>query len=128
MASPDASFSYAGDVINSISTLDKRSIVTTYSAILNSDTIYSQAIEDLKFNPELLKEYKRSAVVLPKLSVLEIYIEGSNPRTTMLLANSIGRQAIAYIDGLNQGYNIRVLDPAQLPTEPIRLGQSKMLL
>ena len=66
VASPDASFSYAGDVINSINTLDKRSIVTTYSAILNSDTIYSQAIEDLKLNPELLKEYQRSAVVLPE--------------------------------------------------------------
>jgi diguanylate cyclase (GGDEF)-like protein len=38
----------------------------------------------------------------------------------MIVANSIGKQAISYIDGLNQGFNIRVLDPAQMPTEPIR--------
>lgn len=117
VASPDASVS---DIINSINTLDKRSIVTTYSAVLNSDTIYTHAIEDLKLPPETAAEYVRSAVVLPESNVLEVYVEGPNPEVAALLANSIGKQAISYIDGLNQGYNIRVLDPAFSPAEPIR--------
>jgi diguanylate cyclase (GGDEF)-like protein len=120
VVSPDAALSVGTDVINSINTLDKRSIVTTYSAVLNSDTIYTQAIVDLKLDPVQLTGYLRSAVVLPESNVLEISVEGSDPQTTMLLANSIGKQAISYIDGLNQGFNIRVLDPAQMPTEPIR--------
>lgn len=119
VVSPDAALSVGTDVINSINTLDKRSIVTTYSVVLNSDTIYNQAIEDLKLVPDQVDGYLRSAVVLPESNVLEISVEGSNPQITMLLANSIGKQAIAYIDGLNQGFNIRVLDPAQIPVEPI---------
>ncbi|MBI3169153.1 MAG: diguanylate cyclase [Chloroflexi bacterium] len=120
VVSPDAALSHESDIINSINTLDKRSIATTYSAVLNSDTIYTQSIVDLKLDPIELDGYVRSAVVLPESNVLELYVEGTDPQLTMLLSNSIGKQAISYIDGLNQGYNIRVLDPAQIPVDPIR--------
>lgn len=121
VVSPDASVSIgASNVLNSINTLDKRSIVTTYAAVLNSDTIFAQAIVDLKLAPDQGDGYLRSAIVLPDSNVLEVTVEGSDPQLTMMLANSIGKQAITYIDGLNQGFNIRVLDPAQMPTVPIR--------
>jgi len=120
IVSPDAAFSGGSDVITSINTLDKRSIATTYSAVLNSDTIFTQAIVDLKLDPIQVSDYLRSAIVLPESNVLEVSVEGSNPQIVMMLANDIGKQAIAYIDGLNQGFNIRVLDPAQIPTEPVR--------
>lgn len=120
VASTDATFSYGGDIINSINTLDKRSIVTTYSVVLKSDTIYRQAYEDLGFKPEDVEKYVRSVVVLPESNVLEVYVEGPNPQVVVLLANSIGKQAITYIDGLSQGFNIRVLDTAQVSADPIR--------
>jgi len=121
VVSPDASVSVgASDVLNSINTLDKRSIVTTYAAVLNSDTIFTQAIVDLKLDPVQVNGYLRSAIVLPETNVLEVSVEGPNPQLAMLLANSVGKQAVSYIDGLNQGFNIRVLDPAQMPTTPIR--------
>src|SRR5688572_27523568 len=91
VVSPDASLSIGSDVINSINTLDKRSIATTYSAVLNSDTIFTQAIVDLKLDPVQVTDYLRSAVVLPESNVLEVSVEGSNPQITMMLANSIGK-------------------------------------
>lgn len=121
VVSPDATVSVgASDVLNSINTLDKRSIVTTYAAVLNSDTIFTQALVDLKLDPDQVAGYLRSAIVLPETNVLEVSVEGSDPQLDMLLANSLGKQASTYIDGLNQGFNIRVLDPAQMPTVPIR--------
>lgn len=120
VVSPDAALSVGTDVINSINTLDKRSIATTYAAVLNSNTIFTQAIVDLKLDPDEASDYMRSVVVLPESNVLEVSVEGSNPQMAMMLANSIGKQAVDYIDGLNQGFNIRVLDPAQMPIEPIR--------
>ena len=121
VVSPDASVSTGtSDVLNSINTLDKRSIVTTYAAVLNSDTIFSQAIVDLKLNPARVDGYLRSAIVLPDTNVLEVTVDGTDPQLAMMLANSIGKQAVSYIDGLNQGFNIRVLDPAQASTVPIR--------
>jgi diguanylate cyclase (GGDEF)-like protein len=120
VVSPDAALSVGSDVIDSINTLDKRSIATTYAAVLNSNTIFTQAIVDLKLDTGQVSDYARSAVVLPESNVLEVSVEGSNPQIAMMLANSIGKQAVDYIDGLNQGFNIRVLDPAQMPAEPIR--------
>lgn len=120
IVSPDAALSDSSDVINSINTLDKRSIATTYSAILNSDTIFTQAVVDLKLDPIQVADYLRSAIVLPESNVLEVSVEGADPQLAMMLANSIGKQSIAYIDGLNQGFNIRVLDPAQIPIVPTR--------
>jgi len=119
VVSPDAAVSVGSDVLNSINTLDKRSIVTTYAAVLNSDTIFTQAIVDLKLDPVQMDGYLRSAIVLPETNVLEVSVEGSDPQLTMMLNNSIGKQAVTYIDGLNQGFNIRVLDPAQIPTVPV---------
>lgn len=127
VASPDASFSQGGDIINSINTLDKRSIVTTYSIVLTSNTIYNEAVDDLKTDPEVFAEYNRSVVVLPESNVLELFVEGPDPVLAANLTNSIGSQAIQYIDGLNQGFNIRILDPAQIPTEPIRPRPSRDL-
>lgn len=118
VVSPDAAIG-ASDVLDSINILDKRSIVTTYAAVLNSDTIFTQSIVDLKLDPVQVEGYLRSAVVLPETNVLEVTVEGSDPQLTMIVANSIGKQAISYIDGLNQGFNIRVLDPAQMSTTPI---------
>jgi len=120
VASPDAAFSQGGDLINSINTLDKRSIVTTYSIVLKSATIYAQALDDLGMSAENVVDYNRSVVVLPESNVLEIYVEGPDPKVAVLLANSIGKQAIFYIEGLNQGFNIRVLDPATYDSTPIR--------
>lgn len=118
VVSPDAAIG-ASDVLDSINILDKRSIVTTYAAVLNSDTIFTQSIVDLKLDPVQVEGYLRSAIVLPETNVLEVTVEGSDPQLTMIVANSIGKQAISYIDGLNQGFNIRVLDPAQMSTTPI---------
>jgi diguanylate cyclase (GGDEF)-like protein len=119
VVSPDAAVD-TSDVLDSINILDKRSIVSTYAAVLNSDTIFTQAIVDLKLDPVEMDGYLRSAIVLPETNVLEVTVQGPSPQLTMMLANTIGKQAISYIDGLNQGFNIRVLDPAQMPMLPIR--------
>ncbi len=119
VVSPDSDVSKGVDVINSLNTLDKRSIVTTYAEVLNSNTIYNQALNELDLTGTDVDGYTHSSVVLPESSVLEIYVEGTDPQLAAKLADGIGQQAIRYIDGLNQGYNIRVLDPAQAPTEPV---------
>jgi diguanylate cyclase (GGDEF)-like protein len=120
VVSPDSDVSKGTDVINSLNTLDKRSIVTTYAEVLSSNTIFTQALSAIDLTSNDVEGYTHSSVVLPDSNVLEVSVEGTNPQVIAKLADSIGQQAIRYIDGLNQGYNIRVLDPAQTPVEPIR--------
>lgn len=120
IVSPNASLSRGVDVVNSLEALDKRSIVTTYAEVLNSDNIYRQTLATYGLSPDQMNDYSYTTVVLPDTSVLELSVEGPNPAVVALLANSIGQQAISYVRGLNQVYEINVLDPAQEPTDPIR--------
>src|SRR5215470_11822132 len=69
VVSPDSDVSKGVDVINSLNTLDKRSIVTTYAEVLNSNTIYKQALDEINLTIDDVDGYTHSAVVLPESSV-----------------------------------------------------------
>lgn len=121
VVSPDASsFTGGNSVIDSLNTLDKRSIVTTYAEVLNSNTIFQKTIANFQIDANAVADYKRTTVALPEANVLELSVEGPDPKVAALLVNGVGQQAISYIQGLNQGYNINVLDAAQVPTIPVR--------
>src|SRR5512134_3648318 len=56
--SPSATFVAEGNnVLNSLATLDKRSIITTYAEVLNSPRIHRETFELLRLNEADLKEY-----------------------------------------------------------------------
>jgi len=116
--------SYGGDdnskIINSLIALDKRSIVGTYAEVLNSERIYQEAFVELGYSPQELEAYDVVTVVLPDANVLEIAVEGPDPKLTTMMANQIGKKAIGYISDLYSVYDVNFLDIAQLPTEPVR--------
>lgn len=118
VVSPSPSLSREGDVVSSLDTLDKRSIISTYAEVLNSQRIYSQTIESLELTPDSVSGYVGSVVVLPDAAVLELSFDGPDPRVATLLVNSVGSQAIEYSKSLNQVYDLSFLDPAIVPTEP----------
>jgi len=107
------------DQVNSLEALDSRSIVVTYSEILNSRRIYQEAL--LANNVPLLEaeDYVAITVVLPDANVLELTVTGPDPIIVTNLANTIGQMAIANISGLYRAYNISVLDPAVVPVTPV---------
>lgn len=106
------------EMIDSLEALDKRSIISTYAEMLDSNRIYSEAAASLQIDLEDLRNYTRSTVVLPDASILELSIEGPDPQISTLLANTVGQQAIDYITGLYQVYEIDFIDPATVPTRP----------
>jgi len=109
----------ATNLVNSLSTLDKRSIITTYAEILNSPRIRSEAIKILELKESALAEYTYSAVALPDANIIELSVRGSNPATVAQLANGIGQHTIEYVQSLYQVYDLSLLDPAATPAEPI---------
>jgi diguanylate cyclase (GGDEF)-like protein len=108
------------NVINSLATLDKRSIITTYAEVLNSARIYNETIAFLQLINVDLQDYSHLAVVLPDTNILELTVEGPDSATIALLANSIGQLAIEYVQGLYPVYNLTMLDPAIAPLQPVR--------
>lgn len=122
VVSPNAAvYENSWDIVSSMDTLDRRSIVNTYKELIASPAVYASSPELQAVPSEVLeKEYSISVVVIPETNILELSVAGPDPTTTVRIANAIGDQALDYINRLYPVYNFSIVDEAQLPTEPIR--------
>ncbi len=118
VVSPNKAIVSNQSLVDSLGTLDKRSIIATYAEVVNSNRIFSEATTALQINADDLKNYTHSAVVLPDANVLVLSVTGPDAQRTALLANSMGQRAINYVKGLYQAYDINLLDPAVPPPAP----------
>jgi diguanylate cyclase (GGDEF)-like protein len=114
---PSASLTVGRDVVNSLDTLDRRSIVSTFAEVMNSRRIVSDAAASVGLDEKALEDYKILAVVLPESSVVELDVSGPDPKITADLTNAIGAEAIRFSRGFNQVYDLNFLDTALAPEE-----------
>ena len=120
IVSPSPSLITGGsNLLNSLSTLDKRSIITTYAEIMNSQRIYSETTSLLQLNNVDLSAYTYRAVALPDANIIEFSVTGPDRQVVYTLANAIGQHVVEYVHSLYQVYDLSVLDAAVPPTEPI---------
>jgi len=115
VVSPNPTQFNQNDIFSSLDVLDKRSIISTYAEFMNSDRIFRETLNELK----LTGDYTHVTVVLPDANILELSVQGTDPVMVAALANNTGQRAINYIRGLYQVYDISLLDPAAITTEPI---------
>ena len=107
------------DLIYSLDTLDRRSIVATFVEVINSNRIRREALDVAGLGEGAQDEYEISAVALPEASVLEVAVEGPDPDTAAALANAAAAQTINYVGQTYDIYRIELLDPAIPPQTPI---------
>ncbi|MEM7115600.1 MAG: Wzz/FepE/Etk N-terminal domain-containing protein [Chloroflexota bacterium] len=113
VANPTFSISDTGDVIRSIDTLAGRSgVVATYCQVLQSEAIFQQAVRSLGINASDISGYRVSCIVLPDSSVLQLDVQGPSAMLVADLANAIGAAGLNYVAGLQEVYELRLLDPA----------------
>jgi diguanylate cyclase (GGDEF)-like protein len=108
------------ELVSSMDTLDKRSIVNTYAQFISSDRIYNDTLTQVNIPVQDLLQYKRTAVVVPNSNIIELRIEGPDPKTCASLANIIGQRAVEYLKQIYPAYSATILDAAIVPIEPIR--------
>lgn len=122
LVSPNPNY-LGGDVdynlIYSLDTLDKRSIITTYAEVLNSPRIYTDTIQSLGLKESDLVDYTHAAVVFPETNVVDLTVTGPDPKLVVQLNNQIGQLAVAFVENLYPIYDMGLLDPAANPTTPI---------
>lgn len=119
LISPSASLTSASNVVDSLNTLDRASVVSTYAEIMGSQRIYSDALTYLKMDAIQLVDYQINAVVLPASSILELNVTGPSPQVAADFANAIGYESINFARRLNQVYDLNFLDIAIAPVVPI---------
>ncbi|MBI5964261.1 MAG: diguanylate cyclase [Chloroflexi bacterium] len=116
---PSPSLKTSVEVINSLNTLDRASVVATYVEVMNSDKILADSLTFLNANLDTIENYTVQAVALPSSSVLELTVTGSDPKLVAELSNAIGQQTIIYANSLNFILSINFLDTAVPPTIPL---------
>jgi diguanylate cyclase (GGDEF)-like protein len=119
IVSPNSDLIDGRDIVDSLATLDRRSIITTYAEFMSSDRVYNETITNLQLNSADLVDYELTTVVLPDANILELTVEGPDALTSALLANAIGQGGVQYIRQVYQVYEISILDPAFVPVYPI---------
>ena len=117
---PSATLTAGSDVVKSLDTLDRPSVVATYVEVMNSDRIFADSLTALKIKPDdpSLANYVVNAVVLPSSSVLQLSVSGPSPKVVAELANAIGNQTIDYAKRVNSVYAMAFLDTATPPVLP----------
>ena len=119
IVNPGAALISGRDVLSSLDTLDRRSVVATYAEIMNSNRILSETVESLGLDAADVDEYTIQAIELPDAFVLELSVSGPDPNIASDLANTIGYETIQFARDLNQVYDINILDLAAAPEKPV---------
>jgi len=122
IVSPNAGiYDNSWDIVSSLDTLDRRSIINTYKELLASRSIYGESPEIQEIAVEELdNDYVITVVVVPDTNILKLTVEGPDPNRAVMIANAIGTQSLDAINKLYPVYNFSILDRPALPTTPIR--------
>jgi len=114
-------YSNTWDIVDSLDTLDRRSIINTYKELLASPSVFGEGLANQNIDPSLLdNEYGISVIVVPDTNILKLTVQGPDPATVVEIADAIGAEALTYINRLYPVYNFILLDTPGLPTTPIR--------
>jgi capsular polysaccharide biosynthesis protein/GGDEF domain-containing protein len=112
--------SISEDAVRAIDILSRRvEITSTYSNIARSRLIRDRAIEALELTSEERSGLKVTGRVVTGSNLLEIGVLGTDPDTVAAFARTVGNETLAYIAGLDEAFELTVLDEARTPTRPI---------
>jgi capsular polysaccharide biosynthesis protein len=114
----------ASDIVECVRTLDQaraRALASTLVEILTSAAAQNEAAASLGW-AGFPGGYRVEAVVAPEAYVAELRVTGPVPAEATALAGAIGSVASSRFVALYPIYEIALLDPALLPTDPVNRG------
>lgn len=121
IVSPNAGiYDNSWDIVSSLDTLDRRSIINTYKELLASRSIYGKNPIIQGLTAQELEAYAINVVVVPDTNILKLTVDGPDPNQAMMIARAISVESLDAVNKLYPVYNFSVLDEPELPTEPIR--------
>jgi diguanylate cyclase (GGDEF)-like protein len=121
VVSPNSSlFTDTWDVVSSLDTLDRRSIINTYKEVLDTPSIYNAHPDISALNPNELDDYETVITVIPDTNIVQLTVTGPNPEKAVKVANAISTSSIGFINNLYPVYSFNVLNEPELPIDPVQ--------
>ena len=106
------------DVVSSLDTLDRRSIINTYKEVLASSSQANSTAIFQSLTPEEYEKYEFLVTVVPETNIVQLVVTGPDPDKVVEISKNISSSAIEYINDLYPVYSFSVLEDPAFPTEP----------
>lgn len=100
------------DRLDSLDTLDRRSVVATLARIARSRVVLDDATEASGLTPEDARACRIRTIVLPNTNIIEIEVDGPKADHCASLANALCQAASSQAIDIYQVFRLRTLDDA----------------
>jgi len=129
IVSPSSSFKDLNSLLQGLDTLSRREGVSeTYNRLSTSRTIVKAAAAELGLTEDDLERFTISSEVRSPANIIRITVQGDDPVLIADLADLIGAKTVEYARDLYEVYDLKPLDAAIVPEEPIKPNKSQNLM
>jgi non-specific protein-tyrosine kinase len=120
VVTPTSEVEGAGDILRSLETLERRSVIATFARIPSTPAARATAAERLARPLSELGGYRVEGSVLPSTNILKIDVEGPDGALAASLANALATATKDEVKSLYRIFTLKVLAEARAPSRPVR--------
>jgi capsular polysaccharide biosynthesis protein len=107
-------------IAQTVDSLNKRSLITTFAEIVAGRQIYREAVAAAGIPPEEARRYAVSSNALPEANVIALDVQGPRGIVAERLVTAIGARSIVYIEDFYKNFAVRELDNPETPSDPVK--------
>jgi capsular polysaccharide biosynthesis protein len=119
VVAPSTRVDQPGDVLRSLETLDRRTVVATFARIPATTALREAVADELALAPRELRGYRIRGTVLPYTNLIRIEVEGPDPVRAAQVANTASSVTAREARELYSIYSLRPFEVAAPPGRPI---------
>jgi uncharacterized protein involved in exopolysaccharide biosynthesis len=120
VATPSTEVADAGEALDAIETLERRTIVATFAKIPSAPEIRDSAARRMGVEPREIRHYWIGASVLPNTNVIRVDVMGPDPERAAAVADAVAAATRSEARSLYGVFTLRRLARAEPPREPER--------
>lgn len=120
VATPSTEVEEEGDLLDAIETLERRTIVATFSKLPTAPDVREDAARRMGVEPSEIRYYWIGASVLPNTNVIRVDVIGPDPERAAELADAVAAATRHEARSLYKVFTLRLLARAEPPRSPER--------
>jgi capsular polysaccharide biosynthesis protein len=128
VVTPSSQIRDTGDILRSLETLERRSIVATFSRIAATSETRAAAARGLGVEEQSLAAYRIQGSVVPNTNIIRIDVEGPDADMSADVANAAAEVTHSEARSLYRIYAMKTLASATAPSRPVHPDRRRNLL
>lgn len=115
---PGATVAGETDLLRSLETLERRTVIATFAQIPAAQRIREAAARDVSLPADSLPEYRSQGFVVPNTNLIRIEVHGPDPARATALANALVASTAAEAKAMYRVFDMTTLNRAVRPATP----------